>query len=178
MYNNRRHTKTDMGIQSVKCQIYHISPHLDQHSHSVSRLDWHLVQVRTSASRYTSRLARHSQLLVKLFIFAMPGCISHNSWITHSLPMVNNYSCAPKYRTIQHTQLFPPPILLHSFLWLLRRPTIEHKFTWASTVSYIVSPSLDLLGCLRRYSVHILQEQEEVTRDWNDCRSLRKWQMA
>ena len=30
-----------------------------------------------------------------------------------------------------------------------------------------------LLGCLRRYCVHILHEQE-VTRDRNDCRTLRK----
>ena len=41
-----------------------------------------------------------------------------------------------------------------------------------------VCPSLDVVGCLRRFSVQILHEQEEVTKDWNDCRSLRKWQMA
>ena len=35
-------------------------------------------------------------------------------------------------------------------------------------------PSLDLLGYHRQYSVQMLQEQEEVTRDWKDYRSLRK----
>ena len=38
-----------------------------------------------------------------------------------------NHSCTPKYTTVQHTQLFPPPILMHSLLWLSRRITMEHK---------------------------------------------------
>ena len=90
----------------------------------------------------------------------------------------NNHSCTPKYTNILHTQLLPPPILLHSFLWLLRKPTMEHKSSHLSQHCVFVGPSLDLVGCLRRYSVQILHEQEEVTRNWNDCRSLRKWQMA
>ena len=62
--------------------------------------------------------------------------------------------------------------------WLLRRPTMEHKSLHLSQHCVFVGPRLDLLGYLRRYSVQILHEQEEVTRDWNDCRSLRKWQTA
>ena len=91
--------------------------------------------------------------------------------------MVEQPLLHPNYTTIQHTQLFPPPILLHSSLWLLRRSTMEHKSLHLSQHCVFVGPSLDLLGCLRQHTVQIFHEQE-ITRDWNDCRSLRKWQTA
>ena len=55
---------------------------------------------------------------------------------------------------------------------------MKHKSLHLSQHCVFVGPSLDLLGCLRQYSVQILHEQEEVTEDWNNCRSLRKWQTA
>ena len=53
----------------------------------------------------------------------------------------NNHLCIPKYTTIQHTQLLPPLILLHSSLWLLRRPTIDHKpwcKSWSAWLSKVI----------------------------------------
>ena len=42
-------------------------------------------------------------------------------------PMALSFSSLQCLGVSQHTQLFPPPILLHSSLWLLRRITMEHK---------------------------------------------------
>ena len=54
---------------------------------------------------------------------------------------------------------------------------MEHKSLHLSQHCVFVGPSLDLLGCLRQHTVQIFHEQE-ITRDWNNCRSLRKWQMT
>ena len=129
-----------------------------------------LVQpVRTLASRSASMLSHHRQQLANLFILAMPGYISCSSWIILSLPCDRS---TPKYTTIQHTQLFPPPTLLHSSLWLLKRPTVEHKLFHFSQYCVFVSPSLDLLGC------DAVSKYSRSKRDWNNRGSLRKWQMA
>ena len=65
---------------------------------SRGQLDWHLVQVCTSASRSPLRLAHHTRLLANLFILPMPGCtcISHSSWITRSLPGGRTTTLAPQ----------------------------------------------------------------------------------
>ena len=91
----------------------------------------------------------------------------------------NNHSCTPMYTNILHTQLLPPPILLHSSHWLLRRPTMEHKSLHA----------LELALCLcwsKSWSAWLSKAIQCPNtpwarggyRDWNDCRSLRKWQTA
>ena len=102
-------------------------------------------------------------LLAKLFILAMPGCtcISCSSWITCSLPSWrwNNHFHTPKYITIQHTQLLPPPIVLLSSFG-----TWEGQSLHLNQHCVFVGPSLDLLGCLRWYSVEIVHEHEEDTR--------------
>ena len=83
---------------------------------SGGRLDWRLVQVCTLASRSPLRLAHHTQLFANLFILQCLGV-----HVSRTVPgllvlflVVEQPLLHPKHTTIQHTQLFPPPILLHS----------------------------------------------------------------
>ena len=150
-------------------------PHLNQHSHSAwGWLDWHFVPVHSLASRSASTLGHHTQLFAKLFILAMPGPISRSSWITRSLPGGGTTTLAP-----QRTQ---PSSTLNSFLlqFCCTPPFGSWEVSYGAQIfalepALCLCPSLDLLDCLRRYNVQILQEQEG---DWNNLRSLRKWQTA
>ena len=69
----------------------------------------------------------------------------------------NNHLCIPKYTTIQHTQLLPPLILLHSSLWLLRgggavsRAWSPQKF-WNFTASQVSSEAISYCSVRRLHS--------------------------
>ena len=153
--------------------MYHISPSLRSTRSFCMVSTWLTFH---TGSPFGFQVCSHAQPAHTASCQAFHPC---NAWVnlvqfldySFSSWLWNNHSCTPKYPANS-------TISSSNCAALLPLPTMEHKFLHYTQHCVFVGPSLDLFGCLRWYSVQVLHEQEEVMRDWNECRSLRKWQAA